>query len=590
MKKKSVALILCVCMLLTAFTGCSKQEASTSESTASESAASESTAETSTENADASEEKELITIEWLGFGKPNWNTNFNDFQKDSDLYKEFVKKTGVELDVQGLDSEQAQVRIASGDLGDLVTVDTVDQLTAMVESDLLWPLNDLVEQYAPELKTDYPTRWAKAQEYMENEEGLVYCLPIFAGNEGFYATLGRYLYTVRWDLYRDLGYPEMKTPEDLIEVFADMMELQPTTEDGRKVYGTGFYLTDSSFWGMTGNMQGTYGYVNEKGHYVTRNVQTDEICYDMIDEDGPYWRAVEYFYKANRAGVLDPDSFTQQASDWEAKIDSGEYLTRILVDQDYEYAQLEKDPTSTAGFASIPVEGCMAFQNGYAAGGWSSYMLAIPKTCENPERVIELLAFTFSGEGSRMLTSGVEGIHWNYVDGVPTYTQETFDLSVTGGEAWKKTGIYLSPLNYLTGIATCEKAEDGYYIDLTKEADYLSRYEFTPALEEYCEYYDVDFPNQVFLEWVEEGKMYDLSIEDKRYTINQADEDISRIDTACMKIAIEAVPKLVTAADDAAFEAVKAETLKALEAAGAYEAKAYYVEQFETNKAKYVTE
>ena len=103
-------------------------------------------------------------------------------------------------------------------------------------------------------------------------------------------------------------------------------------------------------------------------------------------------------------------------------------------------------------------------------------------------------------------------------------------------------------------------------------------------MQAYCDYYGVSSPVELHRQWVDGGKMFDLSFANYMNILTASDEDVDRIDAACMKIAIEAIPKLVTAADDAAFDAIKAETLRALEAAGASEAEAFYTEAWNASR------
>lgn len=587
MNKKKFAAILAVSMLVSALAGCGQNSVVSQESSSTE-VTGEVETSASSEAEETMEEKELITIQHLAFNRTVWQDDFYKYTEGSDVYKEVVKQTGIQLEEIGLAEDQVQIRIASGDLGDLISVYNTEQLVDLIESDLLIPLNDLIEEYAPEIMENYPERWESACS-IGNDEGIAYCLPVNAGKEGWKEHTERYLYTVRWDLYKELGYPEMNTPEDLIEVLSDMLELQPKTADGKKLYGAGFYVTDTSYYGMVCLFQGTYGYIDVKGHYITRNVQTGDLCYDMINENSPYWMAVDYYNKAYRAGILDPDSFTQQAADFDAKYESGESLASLGYNTYYELAQLAENPESISGFMNIPVEGTMCYQNANQIVGWASCAsaLCIPKTCQNPERVVEYINYLFSEEGSRVISSGVEGIHWDYVDGVPTYKEEIYEIFREGGDASKMLNLLRRPLSYMTGIGRGELASDGYQINLKYEDDYLSRLTLRPSQMEYNEYYDVDHPIQAMQKMVDEGKIYDMSGIDYRVNLTEFDEDISRIDSACLKIAIEAIPKLVTAADDATFEAVKADTLAALEAAGAKEAEAFYTKQWEANRAKF---
>lgn len=184
-----------------------------------------------------------------------------------------------------------------------------------------------------------------------------------------------------------------------------------------------------------------------------------------------------------------------------------------------------------------------------------------------------------------MFYSGVEGLHWEYVDGVPVYTEETRKLMAdTSSDGWLKTGIVRTPFTVIGGYDTSHVGDDGTEMYLVNSSAYRATMEFSNKFTDYNEYYGVSWPNEVFVNWVNEGKMYDLSGVDNTKSLNVSDEDINRIDTACNKIAIEALPEMVLAEDDAAFEAAKAKTMEAFKAAGAETAKAFYLEYWDSLK------
>lgn len=65
--------------------------------------------------------------------------------------EEITKKTGVKLNIQvAADDKQLPLLIASGDLPDLVY--TATDLTRMANSDVSYPLGDLITKYAPDFQ------------------------------------------------------------------------------------------------------------------------------------------------------------------------------------------------------------------------------------------------------------------------------------------------------------------------------------------------------------------------------------------------------------------------------------------------------
>ena len=582
MKKRIFALLLVLSMLLTLFVGCGKKAEAPADDPApvpEESATAQTEKSPEASEPEAEVPAEMSNIEILTSASYYQNT-FDNGGYGSPVYQDMVEKTNTEFTIVSVDEDQMQIRIAGDDLGDMVVVSDLNKLTDMVESDLLMPLNEAIEEYAPWIISDMPELWEYACTMYPNDEGIAYALPVNRGNEGTTGYECRYMYVVRWDLYEQLGCPEIKNYDDYLKYLADAIALQPTTAEGKQVYGASFYVTDTSFYGLVNNIAATEGWRNLKSHFIHADVGTEDLIYTMTAEEGPYWSAVNFYNKAYRAGVLDPDCFTQQGADFQARIATGELIcSEEMRDDDYEKAQLAIDPDSKAAYVGIPVEGAMWYENANQTIGWgAACMLGIPKSSSDPEAALRLIAYLYSDEGARTVKSGVQGLHWDYVDGVPVYNEETFQMILEGGDAYAKSGIYCTAFECMSGLTGAELVGDGYEVDLKQGADYYSRMTYTPGVQAYCDYYGVSNPIELHKQWVDAGKMFDLSSANFLNKLTANDEDVDRIDAACMKIAIEAIPKLVTAADDAAFDAIKAETLAAMEAAGAAEAEAFYVD------------
>ncbi len=584
MRKKTGMLFITTMMMIVMLIGCTGtpiQNLGTTQAPAS-----------TTATTAATEEKPIITIDHVYIGDPGSTENFQMFIKDSPVYEEFVKQTGIIINEIGIDYDQASVRMASGDLGDLISNASTDvtYLIDLVEGGNLLKLNDLIEEYAPDIKTSFPERWnSMIDQKGVGAPGEAYMIPVHAGKEGCQPTNGRYLYTVRWDLYKQLGYPEMENPEDLLKVLKDMTELEPTNADGKKVYGTSFYVTPTNFFGFVVHFEGTYGQVNASGRRVHFDVRNNTLIDTLRDDNSVYWMAARYFNKAHRMGILDPDCFTQTVEDYRAKINSGEILCVVYMGDSgkFENAQLEKDPDTLRGFVNIPVEGCMFYQNNDPFTGWGGHYLCIPSKSRYPERIMQMIDYTFSYEGSRLLKSGVEGIHWDYVNGVPSLKDETIRLRQAGGDEWSKTGIDTTPILNLAGIGHAEIAPDGYEVNLFFGHDYFSRVAYTPWFNDFFKHYGISWPNEIFVKYMNEGKMYDLSSRDYRITLSAPTEEISRIGAGLTKIAVEAIPKLVSASSDEEFARIKEETIAEFNRAGAQESMDYWQEMFDKVKSQY---
>lgn len=501
---------------------------------------------------------------------------------DSPVYAELREKTGVELSVRGADKDQAAIYFASGDLGDITTIPTQADILPVVESESILPLNDLVEQYGPNVTANRPERWEMAQNQLSvDDSGTAYVLPIRAGSEGHNYYPGHNLFYIRWDLYAEMGYPEVKNETDFLNVLAEMYKNNPTTAEGLPTYAVGFYSTTSDLTGFYRRWVHTYGYrdlgvtgilfdIDDNGKMV--NIFTDPIETFSGSDEPMFFAAAKYYNQAYRMGLLDPDSFTQQAADYTGKCANGQYLSGWWRSQADTYVNtvLQEDPDSELGFEVIPIEGMTLWTDSVQAAGWENYYLAIPSSAKDPVKSMQFIDYMFSQEGNRLMFSGIEGEHWNVVDGEASWTDEVIEAKNNGGDEWASLGIYYGPALYLLGSGNNEPYEkDGSPLDLSKGDDYLSKC-LKPVDEVYCEKYGVDYPLEVFLNMKEEGKANTHESLDMRIisAMGSAPDDITLLNSSILKTAAEAIPALVMAETDEEFAAQKEALMSSLESIG----------------------
>lgn len=525
---------------------------------------------------------EVINLNYMYFDVPTRTEEFEKM-KDSPVLQALEEATSVRLTVTGIDTQQKQVIMAGGDLTDIVNIKNQVDIATMIQGKLLLPLNNLVAQYGPNIQAIRPERLEMARSLLSDGSGEAYVLPINAGGEGRPGSVAHSVYNVRWDYYKELGCPEVTDTDDLLDVLLQMQQSHPYTSDGRKVYGVAFYNQDNSTRAFDQRFCHTYGYRTSNDNILTR-VSDGEMIFNYTDPEAPFWMAAAFYSKAYRMGILDPDSLTQKQADFQAKIDAGQYLTcwhdsRVGTFEDNSLAQ---DPASIAGFQTIPVEGVTLWTDSVQAAGWEAFYNAIPTTCSNPERAMMLLNYCYSYEGTRLIKSGVQGLHWDYVDGVPQLTEKTIELRLAGGDEWSATGIN-GAWSYLAGVGNVEVGPDGGVMDLFK-TDYYYSYTNKPVDIDYCEYYsklygqDFMTPMSVFAYLIDEGKVSTHLNLDLRVVsgLGSADEDIARIDAMLLDIAIKAIPKAVLAQSDEELGQIMDDTIAELDAAGAETSKAWW--------------
>ena len=336
--------------------------------------------------------------------------------KNSPVVKQIEEKCNVKLNMVGGDHDKLQVMMASGEIpGDIIFVTSKEDVQNLIKGQHISPLDDLVADHAPDIQ-NVESRIRISKDYYSNGTGQLYTLPSNVGLEGHEYMIYHSIYRVRWDWYKELGYPEIKNTDDMVEALRQMQQNHLTTEDGKPVYavscnsdGFGYYC-----WSAYAS---TYG-IGESGN-VLFDTHDESNIYPKFNEDSQYWDA----------GLFDPDAFTQTYDDFAAKVNAGQIMAPeaswlVLPFNQAEYA---KDSASIAGIQAIPVEGTTVHTNVDLKFGFDAQLMCINKK--------------FSYEGSRLIKSGVKGEHWDTIDGVAQYTPEMSELLKKGGEDLQNTGV-----------------------------------------------------------------------------------------------------------------------------------------------------
>lgn len=487
--------------------------------------------------------------------------------KDSPVVKQIEEKCNVKLNMVGGDHDKLQVMMASGEIpGDIIFVTSKEDVQNLIKGQHIVPLDDLVANNAPDIQ-NVESRIQISKDYYSNGTGQLYTLPSNVGLEGHEYMIYHSIYRVRWDWYKELGYPEIKNTDDLVEVLSQMQQNHPTTDDGKPVYavscnsdGFGYYC-----WSAYAS---TYG-IGESGN-VLFDTHDESDIYPKFSEDSPYWDAMEYYYKINQAGLFDPDAFTQTYDDFAAKVNAGQVMAPeaswlVLPFNQAEYA---KDNTSIAGILAIPVEGTTVHTNVDLKFGFDAQLMCINKKSENPEKAMEVLNYMFSYEGSRLIKSGVKGEHWDIVDGVAQYTPEMSELLKKGGDELQNTGVNFFEhfAGYSHGVID---PEDGEPMQL-QQGQVALKAQNLPVDDDFNAYYNCEYPYQAFENKINEGTIQDFSDYNYewRMVIDIVPDDIKMIDAKIDDIVNKAAPKLVLAKDDAEFDSVKAQMIEDIYNAG----------------------
>lgn len=248
---------------------------------------------------------------------------------DNKIYKRIKDELGVTFKFEFLAGDKDQklgVMIAGSDYPDIMSADP--KLTA---AGAVIPLEDLIEQYGPNLKKHYEEYWNQMK---DPNDGHIYYLPNYGAYNGetadtYYSGPAFYIQKA---VLKEFGYPNPKTLDEYFDLIKKYKEKYPTI-DGKPTIGFEILNYDWKNWGLLNPPQHLIGHPNDGGVVVK-----DGVAEIFADKD----YAKQYYKKLseiNEQGLLDREAFTQNFDQYLAKISNGNVLA--MFDQRWNFQQAE---------------------------------------------------------------------------------------------------------------------------------------------------------------------------------------------------------------------------------------------------------
>lgn len=443
-----------------------------------------------------------------------------------------------------------QTRTAAGNLGDIVLLDNADMVEC-VDVGLIADISEDIKNY-PNLM--------KYQEQIELfNQGIgdgIWAIPTEMNTNGPTAYMAETVSSmprIPWDFYTELGRPELKTLDDLLQVLADMQAAHPTNEAGDPAYG----ITMWKDWDGT-SIENVNQLTKWYGQEVNGSVLIgyDNSIAPLTDKDGAYYKMLRFFYQANQKGLIDPDAATQ---DWNSACDKMKTKRTYLVWNNWMqgFTNSPEIGEKGANYMGMPIADMQVFQTSdYYYGSGRVFGIGAQVSEENKLRILEFFDWLASPEGATVQHIGNEGtIYTVNDDGTYTLTENGYNRFTTeimiseeeGGGNWTDGNNQVNQW-IVAGVEMNPVTGETYGSDLW--ASYLEKNN-TKTMKEYKEFFDCE--NEVdYLK--KNGMMSPVPSINKILEIDTT--DISLIRSQCKTIVCDSSWKAVFATDDAAFDAI----------------------------------
>ena len=478
MKRKMISLVLCAAMAMSALAGCSSGDSGSSTSSGSATA-------TSGSDTGSSKYEDFITVDVFD-GQANYQGTQSGWFAQLAKEKFNMELNIIAPNVAGGGDTLFQTRSAAGDLGDLILTNADGgRLQNLVTAGLVMDMTDLLAD--AENVHRYDTAIESTNSLVE-EDGI-YAIPSEVSSnapteagESLEPTFGPY---VRWDAYKAIGYPEIKDLDGLLDVMKQMQEAVPTSDSGKPTYAMSFFKDwDGNMMNNAKQPTCYYGY-DELGFVLAKADGSD--YQDITDSDSIYMDVLEFFYKANQMGLVDPESTTQNYDTMYSKYQDGQILFSFWPWLGQAAYNTTEHKAEGKGFMLADIDNMQIFSYGCIPNGNAKNCIMIGSKAEDPQRLADFIDWLYSPEGIMASasqtgsTAGPEGLTWEMQDGQPVLTefgQEALngnDPTVPdewGGGSWSD-GV--SQLNYTAVNKKDINPDNGFTYDYTLWDSVLSQ-------------------------------------------------------------------------------------------------------------------
>ncbi|NNC13862.1 ABC transporter substrate-binding protein [Planctomonas sp. JC2975] len=349
-------------------------------------------------------------------------------------------------------------RSAAGDLGDLVLLGSSAHLPQALKGGLLLDASPYYKNMGNVQKYDAAVKNVnKGQKGTFGFPTTVSSLKPTVSSEATDPLSAPFL---RWDLYAQLGYPEINNLDDLLDVLQKMQHLQPKAPNGKPVYAFSFFKDWDSFVMQNATQfQGYYGYTQAGLVFAAADGSDYQ---SVLDSDGYYVQSLRLYAKASRMGLVDPDSPTQNYSALFTKFQNGEVLFSWWPWLGGSAYNTDANMKAGKGFQMAPLKNMKVYSAGVQPYGGST-SFAIGAKAKDPQRVAAFIDWLYSPEGvyansgGVLATPGPEGMTWTNSSGKPDlnpFGQKTLldggtdTVSASYGGGTFSKGV--SPINVVT--------------------------------------------------------------------------------------------------------------------------------------------
>lgn len=218
---------------------------------------------------------------------------------------------------------------------------------------------------------------------------------------------------IRYDLYKELGYPEIKNLEDLEDVLGKMQALCPTNDAGEAVYALSLWPDWDAGMLMTAKCLATAYYGYDEHHLGLYDTRTGTF-HGALEKNGPYLEMLQFLNSLYRQGLLDPESHAQTYDDVVRKTAEGSVLFSLFNYAGSAVYNTEEHLADNKYMTSLVPAQATPAAYGLSVYGNSNRIWTIGAGTEHAALVMEIINWLCTPEGRLTYEYGPKGVTWDY--------------------------------------------------------------------------------------------------------------------------------------------------------------------------------
>lgn len=350
-----------------------------------------------------------------------------------EVSKRIMQKTNVKLDIEILQTDlstKIDSMILKNEYPDMLLSIDNDAVSSLIKADALEPFDEYLQSGGDNIKAVFGN---DLDNMRSNIDGKIY------GFNREYKAVSPYPdanFFIQYEVLKDAGYPDLEnmTLAQLKEILNNYIKKNPFI-NGQKTIGLSAYGDDFGM-NITFNNPAlrAAGYQND-GNYA---VNDDAVSYGMrLNSTGEFFK---WLNQINQQGLFDSEAVVQKRSSFVEKVSQGNVLAVLTEPWDMgdSEAVLRKKNLNNRCYAPVPVRlsentDISNISNYSRLGTWKS---VITKQTKDKKKAFEFIDAMWSEEMQILANWGVEGIHYDIIDGKRQLRQEVITQSKTNPD-WK---------------------------------------------------------------------------------------------------------------------------------------------------------